>query len=68
DTQVFGRIAGISAAKYVRNCRIGKLNMEHVKRYIDELKKEGIEEKRKAPMILPDYREKRVLSRAIDIL
>jgi succinate dehydrogenase / fumarate reductase flavoprotein subunit len=68
DTQVFGRIAGINAAKYVINRRIGKLNMEHVKRYIDELRKERIEEKRRAPMILPDYREKRVLSRAIDIL
>ncbi|MBC7081117.1 MAG: FAD-binding protein [Thermoplasmatales archaeon] len=68
DTQVFGRIAGINSAKYVKNCKIGKLSVEHVKKYVEELKKEGIEEKRRAPMILPDYREKRVLSRAIDIL
>ncbi len=68
DTQVFGRIAGINAAKYSRKAKIGKLSLNHVKNYIDELKKAEIDEKRKAPILLPDYREKKVLSRAIDIL
>ncbi len=68
DTQVFGRIAGINAAKYSRKAKVGKLSLEHVKKYVEELKKAGIKEERKAPILLPDYREKKVLSRAIDIL
>jgi len=32
------------------------------------LKKARIKEERKAPLLLPDYRGKEVLSRAIDIL
>jgi len=68
DTQVFGRIAGINAAKYIKRVRIGKLSLKHVEKYIEELKKAGIKEERKAPILLPDYRGKQVLSRAIDIL
>ena len=68
DTQVFGRIAGINAAKYAKKAKFGKLSLKHVEKYIEELKKAKIKKERKAPILLPDYRGKQVLSRAIDIL
>ncbi|MCD6331559.1 MAG: FAD-binding protein [Thermoplasmata archaeon] len=68
DTQVFGRIAGINAAKYAKKAKFGKLSLKHVEKYIEELKKAKIKEERKTPILLPDYRGKQVLSRAIDIL
>jgi hypothetical protein len=36
----------------------GKLNLEHVRRYNQELEAAGIDNGRTAPMILPDYRYK----------
>ncbi|HEC88542.1 MAG TPA: hypothetical protein ENI52_04415 [Thermoplasmata archaeon] len=69
DTQVFGKIAGINAGKYAKRAKKSKkLNLKHVENYINELKKAKIKEERRAPLLLPDYREKNVLSRAIDIL
>lgn len=68
DTQVFGKIAGINAGKYAKKTsKSKKLNLNHVESYINELKKAKIKEERKAPILLPDYREKKVLSRAIDV-
>jgi len=56
DVCVFGRIAGISAAEYVKgNPKDGKLNLDHVRRYHKELEEAGIVTDRVAPMILPDY-------------
>lgn len=68
DYNVFGRIAGISAAKHAKKAKIGKLSLSHIRKYKDELKKAGIETERKAPMLLPEYRGKEALSRAVDIL
>ncbi|HHF56241.1 MAG TPA: FAD-binding protein [Thermoplasmatales archaeon] len=69
DTQVFGRIAGINAARYAKKARKPRsLCLEHVDKYVQELKKARIKEERKSPLLLPDYRGKEVLSRAIDIL
>jgi succinate dehydrogenase/fumarate reductase flavoprotein subunit len=68
DCMVFGRRAGIYAAEYVKKTkRKGKLSLEHVKQYVDMLKKAGIKPERKAPIILPDYRGKAVLARMIDV-
>lgn len=67
DTQVFGRAAGINAAEYVKKAKVGKLTLEHVKDYINELKKAKIKEERKAPLLLPDYRGEKALARMIDI-
>ena len=67
DTQVFGRAAGINAAKYVKKAKVGKLTLKHVKNYINELKKAKIKEERKSPILLPDYRGKNALARMIDI-
>ncbi len=67
DCMVFGRRSGISAAKYVKSKSAGKLTLNHVKKYVKMLKEAGIKEKRRAPILLPEYRGKAVLARALDI-
>ncbi|MCS7374167.1 MAG: FAD-binding protein [archaeon GB-1845-036] len=67
EVTVYGRRAGISAAKYVKNSEYGKISLNHVKRYEKMLIEAGIPRKRKAPMLLPEYRGEKVLSRAISL-
>jgi len=67
DYSVFGRIAGITAAKHVKNAKIGKITLDHVTSYEKMLKEAGIETDRNAPILLPEYRGEKVLSRALDI-
>jgi len=67
DINVFGRRGGINAAKHAKKAKVGKLTLKHVNVWITKLKESGIEPKRKAPMILPEYRGKRALSRSINI-
>jgi succinate dehydrogenase/fumarate reductase flavoprotein subunit len=68
DCMVFGRRAGIYAAEYVKKAKKRvKLSLEHVKKYVNMLKKAGIKPERKAPILLPDYRGKAVLARMIDV-
>jgi len=68
DTQVYGRRAGISAAKYVKSgASPGKLTLNHIPRYVEELEKIGAPKDRRAPMLLPEYRGEKVLSKAIPI-
>jgi len=56
DVVCFGRIAGKSAAHYAReNAAIGRLSLDHVRRYHKELEGAGIKTDAVAPMILPDY-------------
>ncbi|MHA2427823.1 MAG: FAD-binding protein [Candidatus Hermodarchaeia archaeon] len=67
DYTVYGRRAGISAAKYVKSAkRPKKLSLAHLNKYEAELQTAGIDTDRKAPLLLPDYREKQVLNRIID--
>ncbi|MBE0478201.1 FAD-binding protein [Candidatus Aerophobetes bacterium] len=68
DCLVFGRRAGMYAAEYVKsNKNKGELTLHHVKKYVDLLKEAGIDSKRRAPILLPEYRGKQVLARTIDI-
>ena len=68
DYSVFGRRAGISMAEYVKKAeKPSKLTLNHVLRYEKMLEEAGIKTDRKAPMLLPDYRGKKVLSRLLDI-
>jgi len=57
DVMVFGRIAGCTAAEYARTkFRDGQLNLDHVRKYHQELEKAHVPlDGRVAPMILPDY-------------
>ncbi len=67
DYNVFGKIAGISAAKYVKNVKIGNLTLDHTLKYIEMLKEAGIKPEKTAPMILPEYRGEEVLTRTIKV-
>jgi succinate dehydrogenase/fumarate reductase flavoprotein subunit len=65
---VFGRRAGISVAKHLKR-KEGKtkLTLIHAAKYMESLKEANVPMTRKSPMILPEYREKEVLSRALPI-
>jgi len=67
DYNVFGRRAGIYAAKYVKNVTLGKLTLSHLEDYSRALEEAGIDTGKKAPVILPEYRGKKAISRALDI-
>jgi len=67
DYNVFGRRAGIFTAKYVKNRTIGKLTLDHLDKYNRMLDDLNIKSGRKAPMLLPEYREKEALARALDL-
>ena len=56
DIIVYGRIAGKSAADYIKNgAKDGSLNLNHVIAYNKEVEAAGIDGDRIAPMLLPDY-------------
>ena len=56
DIIVFGRRAGINAAEKVKDgIKLGKLSLEHVKKFAEELDKLDVPKKRISPIILPDY-------------
>ncbi len=68
DITVFGRRAGISAAKHVREVSSKpKISLKHVYKYMEELRKLGVPKTRRAPKILPDYRGKHVIQRSLFI-
>jgi succinate dehydrogenase/fumarate reductase flavoprotein subunit len=69
DCMVFGRRAGESAAEYTLSAN-GKeeLSLKHIDNYIKSLKDAGIRKKKRAPVLLPDYRGKAVLARMIDVM
>lgn len=65
---VFGRKAGLAAASHIKRKRHKpKLSLAHVQKYIEALREADIPEERKSPMILPEYRGKEVLSRALPL-
>ena len=69
DCLVFGRRAGIAAARFVRERPDpGPVTLGHLERFVEELRAAGVPEGRRSPMLLPDYRGKRVLARMIDLL
>jgi len=68
DYNVFGRRAGIFAAKYVKKAKVGKLTLKHIDKYNKMLEKTNIKLKKTAPIILPEYRGEMAISRALDIL
>jgi succinate dehydrogenase/fumarate reductase flavoprotein subunit len=56
DIFVFGRRAGKSAAQWSKQARLGKLSLDHVRRWEQELKEAGIAESRPvSPLLLPNY-------------
>ncbi|MBN2335062.1 FAD-binding protein [Candidatus Bathyarchaeota archaeon] len=68
DLYVFGRRAGKAAAERAKNAEIGKLNLDHLKRYEKLLKEGGVETTRKSPMLLPEYRGEKTLEHQLKLL
>ncbi len=69
DVLVFGRIAGKNGALYARQeARQGRLTLDHVRRFHEELKRAGIDRRRIAPVLLPDYTNPRVRNRQLTTL
>ena len=53
---VFGRRAGTAAARYAKEVKRGSPNLEHVRRWQQDLKKSGLAGERPvSPRLLPDY-------------
>ena len=59
DIIVFGRSAGKNAAARSKNVTVGKLSLEHVKKFAQELADAGIQSEKVSPQLLPDYAGKR---------
>lgn len=62
DIFVFGRRSGRSAAQKVKSINTGKLTLDHISRYNEELAGAGIETEVRSPMLLPDYRFDKALT------
>jgi len=67
DYNVFGRRAGIYAAKYVKKAKIGKLTLNHINKYNKMVEKAKVKQKKAAPILLPEYRGEMAISRSLDI-
>jgi len=65
DYNVFGRRAGIRAAVAARKVKLGKLTLDHVRRYEKALKEAGIRTSRISPILLPDYTRPETKSRQL---
>lgn len=65
DYNVFGRRAGEYAAKYAKSVKLGRLSLEHVHNYENELKKTKIKTDRIAPVLLPFYTPEDVRKRQL---
>jgi len=55
DLFVFGRRAGRAAAKWAKEVKLGKLTLDHVRKWQQEIKKAGLENMPVSPMLLPNY-------------
>ena len=65
DYNVFGRRAGTHAASYAKTVKLGRLSLEHVNSYKEELKKAKIKTDRIAPVLLPSYTPEDVRKRQL---
>jgi succinate dehydrogenase/fumarate reductase flavoprotein subunit len=62
DIFVFGRRAGIDAAKTSKETDYGPLRLDHVRRYNQEVMDQGLDRGLRTPMLLPDYRYEKALT------
>lgn len=67
DYNVFGRRAGMTAARHAKKASIGKLTLSHISSYEKDLENAGIKTDRKSPLLLPEYRGEKVLARHLDV-
>lgn len=55
DIIVFGRNAGRNASAKVKEVKLGKLTLDHVRKYNEEMVSAGINTDRVSPLLLPTY-------------
>jgi len=65
DYNVFGRRAGKYAAADIKHVSLGKLTLEHITAYENEIKKARIKTDRMAPVLLPSYTPEDVRKRQL---
>ena len=63
DIFVFGRRAGRHAAEKSRQVKIGKLSLQHLESYNKILKNEQLATDKVSPLILPEYRFEKALTK-----
>ncbi|MBT8764032.1 FAD-binding protein [Desulfohalobiaceae bacterium Ax17] len=62
DTNVFGRRAGAKAAQFATQRKeVKSLTLKHIENYLKELKQAGVEPEMKSPVVLPDYRNPKIV-------
>jgi succinate dehydrogenase/fumarate reductase flavoprotein subunit len=65
DYNVFGRLAGINAAKYNKSKKLDPLTLQHIQKYEQELKKANIKTDLITPVLLPSYTPEDVKKRQL---
>lgn len=60
DIIVFGRNAGINAAAVAKETSLGKLTLEHIEKFENEIKSAKIETKMVSPKLLPNYTKQNI--------
>jgi succinate dehydrogenase / fumarate reductase flavoprotein subunit len=55
DVNVFGRRAGVSAARQAKETTLGKLTLSHVDDWEKQLREVGLDPQLRTPILLPDY-------------
>ncbi|MFC2035251.1 FAD-binding protein [Chloroflexota bacterium] len=56
DIFVFGRRAGIAAAQYVKETKLGELTLDHIRKWQQGLEQVGLAKERPlSPLVLPNY-------------
>jgi len=55
DIIVFGRRAGKDAGEKCKSIEVKELTLDHIKKYSDEMKYNGVETDRVSPILLPSY-------------
>ncbi|MGQ9581899.1 MAG: FAD-binding protein [Thermoplasmatota archaeon] len=68
DFNVFGRRAGIYAAEYVKKRTVGRLTLKHIIEHNRAVEALDVPPERRAPIVLPEYRGREAMARALDIL
>ncbi|MHA2406935.1 MAG: FAD-binding protein [Candidatus Ranarchaeia archaeon] len=64
---VFGRIAGINAAKHAKKTQSTKPTLNHLKPWNTQLKTLKVPLSKQSPILLPEYRGEKTLSRELKI-
>jgi succinate dehydrogenase/fumarate reductase flavoprotein subunit len=68
DCNVFGRRAGLAAARWAKENKAKAPTLKHAVTYATSLKEAKIPKDRTAPILLPDYRREAMLERRMRIL